>query len=314
MNNRQVKIGGTQGFNLIELMISMAIGTFLLAGVFTVYFNSNKTQRLVQDQVATLDDARFALDTISYDLRHAGIFGRRALGNKDIFRNSRIPGVTNECYAGWASDADLEPLEPVRAFNDTSPIPYLTTCTPGWTQGDVIEVRYTHGVPAGILLANTLYLNADVNQAQFFIGTTSPNIAASALDFQVVAHVYYVSNFTDQIGDNLPSLHRVSLQTGTAGPVVVDEMLLSGVRNLQVQFGVDRDRDGDLDSYMDPGDAALSDAQILFAQIWIVVQSAEHQPDLNTGVTFNIAGGPVTYGDDGYRKIMLSTVVKMRNL
>ncbi|MFW2371884.1 MAG: PilW family protein, partial [Gammaproteobacteria bacterium] len=278
----------------------------------TVYINSNKTQRLVQDQIATLDGARFALDAISYDLRQAGIFGRRAMVNNNIFLNTRIAGVSDECYAGWVSDVDTLPVEPIRAFNDTTP--YLATCTKQYAQGDVIEMRYTHGVPVGNLLANTLYLNGSINQSQFFIGTTSPNLD-DALDFQVVAHAYYISNFSDQAGDGIPSLHRVALQTGATAPVVVDEMLLSGVLDLQVQFGIDRDRDEDntLDAYVTPGDASLVDNEFLFAQIWIVVQSTEHQPQLDTSASFNIAGNTVVYANDGYRKTMLSTVVKVRN-
>lgn len=37
------------GFSLIELMISLLIGSFLMAGVFTVYINSLSSQDAVQD-------------------------------------------------------------------------------------------------------------------------------------------------------------------------------------------------------------------------------------------------------------------------
>lgn len=315
MNSKQVKITGHSGFNLIELMISMAIGTFLLAGVFTIFLNSSTSQRQVQDQIAMLDDARFALDTISYDLRHAGVFGRRTMGDKNSFNNSLIAGVSGECYPGWVSDVEND--EAVRAFNGVAN-PYPATCTQKYSRGDVLEMRYTLGTPVNNLLPNTLYLNADINQREFFIGTTSPNLSAEALDFQVVAHAYYISDYTDIVGDGIPSLHRVALQAGSAGPEVVDEMLLSGVVDLQVQFGIDydgKDENGDyiLSGYANPGDAGLAENQFLFAQVWIVVQSTEIQREFDTSVTFNIAGVDVNYVNDGYRKVLLSTVVQMRN-
>lgn len=314
MNIKQVKITGFSGFTLIELMISLVIGLFLMVGVFTVYLNSTVSQRMVQDQIGILDDARFAIETINYDLRHAGMFGRRALVDSHIFSNGAIGGVFGECVPGWASDISIEPL---RAFNDATP--YLSSCTTDYSHGDVIEMRYTLGAPVlGGLLANTLYLNASINEAQFFIGNASPNLD-NALDFQAVAHAYYVSNFTDVAGDGIPALHRVSLQTGASGPEVVDEMLLSGVVDLQVQYGIDhdgRDENGELHltGYVNPGDPALNGNQVLFAQVWIVVQSTDFQPDLDTSATFIIAGNSVVYPNDGYRKVMLSSVAKMRNL
>ncbi len=315
MNRKQVKVAGNSGFSLIELMISVAIGLFLMAGVFTVYVNSSATQRQVQDQIALLDNARFALDAISYDLRQAGLFGRRSLKDDNVFNNSAITGIDGECATGWASDISIQP---VRAFNDDSP--YKATCTPLWSKGDVIEMRYTLGTPVTTLFPKTLYLNGDINQSQFFIGATSPDISPSALDFQVVARAYYISSYTDVVGDGIPSLHRVSLQTGTSaatGPVVVDTMLLPGVIDLQIQFGIDvgSTKDFNIDMYVNPETTLLAENFPLFAQIWVVLESTNKTPDLDTDVTFNIAGSPAAYTDnDGYRKVMLSTVVDMRNL
>lgn len=315
MNSKQVEISVNQGFSLIELMISMAIGTFLLAGVFTIFLNSSTTQRQVQDQIAMMDNARFALETISYDLRHAGIFGRRAMVNDSSFNNSKIAGISGECYPGWVTDVvtvGVDKKEPVTAFDDNNPYP--GTCTQKWFRGDVLEMRYTLGAPVTNLLPNTLYLNADLNLREFFIGNTSPNIMPEALDYQVVAHSYYISKDSDTVGDGIPSLHRVSLQTGAAGPEVVDEMLLSGVYDLQVQFGIDHDGGDTLSGYVNPEDPLLIDHQFLFAQVWIVVQSTEPQREFDTGVTFNIAGETVVIPDDDYRKVLLSTVVQVRNL
>lgn len=314
MNRKQVKVAGNSGFSLIELMISIAIGLFLMAGVFTVYINSSATQRQVQDQIALLDNARFALDAISYDLRQAGLFGRRSLKDDNVFNNSAIAGVEDECVTGWASDISIKP---VRAFNDNSPYDGDDECTSQYSRGDVIEMRYTRGTPVTALFPKTLYLNGDINQSQFFIGDTSPDISDDALDFQVVARAYYISGNSD-VGDGIPSLHRVSLQTGTGtdtGPVVVDNMLLPGVIDLQVQFGIDVDGDKNIDMYVNPEDTLLDDNVILFAQIWVVLESTTRTPDLDTDVTFNIAGSSAAYNDnDGYRKVMLSTVVNMRNL
>ncbi|MEZ5479004.1 MAG: prepilin-type N-terminal cleavage/methylation domain-containing protein [Thiolinea sp.] len=60
------------GFSLVELMISMAIGLFLLAGISTVYISSKQTYA-VRDQTAELDEnARIALRTLKQHIEHAG--------------------------------------------------------------------------------------------------------------------------------------------------------------------------------------------------------------------------------------------------
>lgn len=64
-----------EGFSLIELLVAMAIGLFLLAGLVTLMANSKKNY-LQQDYSARLqENARFAMEFLSYDLRLNGYFG-----------------------------------------------------------------------------------------------------------------------------------------------------------------------------------------------------------------------------------------------
>jgi hypothetical protein len=81
---------------------------------------------------------------------------------------------------------------------------------------------------------------------------------------------------------------------------------------MQVMIGLDMDDNGTVDTYADPA----SNVQWLRArsvQIWLVVKSADQQLDLDTAASFNMGGQLVNYPNDGYRRIMLSTVVSLRN-
>ena len=64
-----------RGFSLIEMMLAMVIGIIIMGGILSVYTNTRDLQRSSEDQVNLVTDARFALETIGYDLRHAGVFG-----------------------------------------------------------------------------------------------------------------------------------------------------------------------------------------------------------------------------------------------
>lgn len=60
------------GYSLIELLISMAILTVLLAGLYSVLFQSQATFEAQQDDVAIRQQARVGVDQLTNELRLAG--------------------------------------------------------------------------------------------------------------------------------------------------------------------------------------------------------------------------------------------------
>ena len=68
-----------RGLTLVELMVTMALGLFLVGVMGTIFLGSKGTFQS-QNQVARLQEsARFSVDTISADLRMAGFQGCRGL-------------------------------------------------------------------------------------------------------------------------------------------------------------------------------------------------------------------------------------------
>jgi len=296
-----------KGFTLIELMISLLIGLFLIAGVFTVYINSSKSQRSVEVEVKMMDDARFALDVIGYDLRHAGMWGRfkesaKAEGSGII--------VAGECRTGWAVDAST----PVYGLNDPSPNPYSGVCLNDFYGGDLLESRYVMSAPVVAINPSVLYLYANYSKGTFMTGGGPVVNDGGNENYTAVAHAYYLKSWTDYKGDGVPSLHQITIQPG---PSVTDIMLLSGVEDLQIQFGVDTTNDGAVNMYVNPS-AAINWKKVISAQVWLVMRSVNKYQSIDTSVSFNqqpfsSTGGTVTYGNDGYRRTMVNTVVQLRN-
>ena len=99
------------------------------------------------------------------------------------------------------------------------------------------------------------------------------------------------------------------------GPALQNQTLLSGVVDLQVQFGVDATGDKVVDRYVDPS-AGLDASTILAAKIWLIMRSDKIQKGVDTSKSFSIAGQTATtYGGvDGYRHFMVTSVVNLRNL
>ncbi len=309
LSQKHIQLQAQHGFSLVELMISMAIGLFLMAGVFTVYINTRDSQQMVADEVGMLDEARFALEVMSYDLRHAGGFGR--INEPELVDYSLANGlIANDCGANASGvDWTLDAYSLVYAYDEGTGdgVKNIATCATNYLRGDTLEVRYALGTPVVALQSNKLYLNSDVHGATYFIGNTPPDVTKQ--NFEAVANAYYISSDSYAAGDGIPSLRRVSLQPG---PVISDQMILSGVEDLQVMYGLDMDDDGSVDTYSDPAPAIVWDS-IRSVQIWLVVRSTDLQPDLDTTASYTMAGQVFNYPNDGYRRVMLSTLVSLRN-
>ena len=75
MNPLADKIGRARGFSLVELMVAMVIGLLILAAVSMILVNSKKNYT-TQDSLARLqENARFAIQFLTRDIRMAGYYG-----------------------------------------------------------------------------------------------------------------------------------------------------------------------------------------------------------------------------------------------
>ena len=75
---------GTQrGVTLVELMISLLIGSILLLGVVSLFIGSSQTQRVQQHLNYISEDIRFLSEFLSYDVRMAGYEGECDAGDLD---------------------------------------------------------------------------------------------------------------------------------------------------------------------------------------------------------------------------------------
>ena len=328
------------GFSLIEMMLAMVIGLIIMAGVMQVYITSRDTQRVSEDQIEMLSNARFVLETIAYDLRHTNMWGRQ--NNGALLACQKTGGLSLVCPPGKempAAEADCEVgnyinvLRPLFASDDSSP--YTATCTsqsykPGT---DVLTVGYadTNQIATSALAAGVAYLRTSLTGGAFFVGT-GPNVLpdmplipgwdddTKSSNHAVVSRAYYASDYAYVPGDGIPSLRRSDL---VAGPAVSSELLVPGVEEFQLEFGVDigtngnqgGDRDGQVDAYVKASNVANWSLDVVTARIWLLMRAAHrNEDDLYAGAeTFNLGGKVVVAPDDGHLRYLVSGVVKMRN-
>ncbi len=322
------------GFSLVELMVAMVVGLIIIGGVFSLHSTTQKTQRANEAQMDMVADARFAIEMISYDLRHAGMWGAT---NRDGLIECRTGDasdascvspivITDDCNPGWA----LNLGQAVFAIDGIA-APFTNNCItatqPHQANTDILEIRYADGNPSIAPVANQIYIRSNFVTGRVFVadGVAAPQLNANdplpppvnnqTNNHRLHAYAYYISNFTDGTADDndgIPSLRRVALVNG---PALQNQLVISGVSDLQVQFGEDVTGDQVVDRYVNP--AGVNNwLNVYAAKIWLVMRSDREQTGVNIAPqTFNIAGAPVTLGAaDNFRYFMVTSVVNLRNL
>lgn len=92
------------GFSLIELMIAMLLGLFLLGGVLTVFASNQHTAQLKQRLDGAQEAVRFGSYTISRLVRNADVFTADSTSSRLVLRFPpdimNVPGCTHANIVG----------------------------------------------------------------------------------------------------------------------------------------------------------------------------------------------------------------------
>ena len=224
-------------------------------------------------------------------------------------------------------------LRPLFGSDDSNP--YSVTCaSQSYKPGtDLLNVGYadTNRIATSALASGVAYLRTSLAGGAFFVGTGPNSLPDMPLipgwdydekssNHAVVSRVYYVSDYAYVPGDGIPSLRRTDL---AAGPTVNSELLVPGVEDFQLEYGVDigingvqgSDRDGQIDAYVKASSVVNWSLDIVTVRIWLLLRAAHRDEDglyLETE-TFNMGGKAVVTPGDGYARSLVSSVVKMRN-
>ena len=310
---------------MIETMVAMAISSVLILGAISVYNNARSNYRTAENLARLQESLRFATDTMDQDIRLAGFWGR----TNEAARLQVNAGVRILCDANdvtlWAigSNAVLSRDIAVDADDDNYNLPCPGNNPRG--NSDVLVIRRVDTDPTTVPTPNRVQaLSGSVGGRIFANGPADVPLASVDPDRQqvsdVIVNAYYVSN-RSKYDSNLPSLRRRSL----VGETMQDQEIIAGVENLQVQFGIDRDRDGRLDGYVDGDHAAKRDDNIVAVRLWLLVrgdadETAQGYRDTNVYTTPDADGftvvptpGPLGLYPDNHRRFAFTKTIMLKN-
>jgi type IV pilus assembly protein PilW len=308
------------GFGLIELLVALVIGAFLITGAITIYAQSRSTFRASEEVSRLQETARYAMSFLESDIRMANYWGLNNRPEYIINRAGQPDAPTGSwvnalCGDSWPIDLDNY----VQAFDDNKGL----ACIPSvLASSDVVVVRRTAEQPVGgSLTANALYLQTSRLQGTLFLSDPdclNPQSAAcipsgylppQSQSSQVLVHGYYVTNNAA----NVPTMRRVRL---VAGPAVLNEEIIPGVEDMQVELGVDNNADTTAD-YFAAANLVPASASIVAVRIWVRVRSAEADFQFTDGRTYTYSNVTYTPGSAGnanrFRRMLMTKTIQLRN-
>ncbi|MDH3587361.1 MAG: PilW family protein [Gammaproteobacteria bacterium] len=315
--------GGRQhGITLVELMVALAIGSFLMIGAIQIYSQSRQAFTINESIARVQETAQFALDTIEADLRMASNWGRtsRALsidGRTMIGQpNPKTLAVPLDCGEDWS----IELGTPVDGFDNVMGL----TCpaqNAAQANSDVLTVRRA-SVNAVPLQAGRLQIQTTRIQGEIFDdGNTPPQFdPLQSATHNLMVSSYYVDANSDLI-PGVPTLRRKVLGIQGLNSAVFDQEIAPGVENLQIQFGIDMNEDNTVDRYVDPGDEIYNPeapgyspgARVLTARVWLVVRGLTREAGVDDQRAYNPGNVNLGTFNDEIRRMQVSKTILLRN-
>jgi type IV pilus assembly protein PilW len=348
-----------RGMSLIELLVAMTIGVVLIFGAAQVYMDSSKTYGINESTARLQENARYALSVLEPDIRMANYWG--LLKGADVI-DGKAPQFVGGAAAApsplggaaattCGSNFGLDLQRYIEGTNDS----YTRTggCAPFGTampNADTVTVRRastaldnTAAASGPLRICSTRTAGALVTDST---GGLCAGVPTDAQINDLIVHLYYVDKTSSQPG--VPSLRRKFL-TATATPDFQDEEIVSGVEDMQIQYGVDPTggsgvTGGAATQYLDAGTQLTNllngTAQIVSVRIWILTRADAPETgftdnriyeygdrlaangttgDLTIAADSNKAYQPSLSADNTftgvkhYRRLLISRTIQIRN-
>jgi type IV pilus assembly protein PilW len=265
MTRRPISPQRQRGVSLVELMVGLAVGLMLVAGLAVLYANASGSATELEKSLRQIENGRYAVDLLAEDLSMAGYFGEAIAEG--------MTASVSPCSDSAAVLADLRakaaagPAQLSFGVQGLTPdeaaaLPCLANHRAG-TPAVVVRRLDAKFVATGAMAADTLYVQSSLNAAE-----TTATYAVSALASDLknmlgatntvrryVSRVYYLADCSDCAHDTIPTLKRAELQ----GSTVVVNALAEGIESLGFDYGFDTNGDGTPDSWVGlSGGAAAS--------------------------------------------------------
>jgi type IV pilus assembly protein PilW len=258
-----------KGFTMIELMISLVLGLFVISVVITVFVQSKRNFNQDEQIARMQENGRYALLLLSREVAHAGFLG----GMSAVDSVTTSETFSDSC-ADWFNPL-AKPVEIMTAATASS-----KTCFSGETISSgtpVMAIKRTVGKSTTTPEANKLYFRTS-GQGGTIIKTAAAGTSPGGFeDWEYTVEIYYIKgDDSDGDGTVLPGLFRKRLVvTGGAISVTDDGLMVPGINNFGVQYGIDTSGDGIANQYQIASGFAGDLSKVVSSRVSVLASSTK---------------------------------------
>jgi type IV pilus assembly protein PilW len=296
-------VSGQAGVTLIELMVALTISTVLIFGATQVYLRSRNTYQSNESVTRLQESARYAMSIVEVDVRNANYFGLTKSAYK--FAGQAVqalplgavaPGpAANVCGNNFAIDLNTAIQGDDNSYVLSASRQLGCDALSGWTTtavttADTLTIRRASIITQTAFTNNTLQLcsGRGVDNTLFSTAGACLPIPNGQIN-NLIVNAYYVDQNSAQAA-GLPSLRRKAL---APGPAFIDEEVIAGVEDMQIQFGIEAvnpavGATGQPSSYINPR-ALLANEQVVAVRLWLLVRSDSPEPGFSDNRCYEYA-------------------------
>lgn len=306
------------GLSLVELMVSLIIGMFLLLGLTTLIVEQSSTRTELEKASRQIENGRYAMQLLHDDIQMAGFYGAYAPA-ADAAVTYTTPDPCDMAVLGWN---DVTPTVPVGIFGYEASDATPACLTNRLANTPILVVRRTTTATTdiGSAVADTHYLQVSrcdkenrpfvmaSSVAAFTLHTKDCGTSISPLHKYIV-RIYYISSAAP---DYIPTL-SVSEFVDGARTVIP---LVEGIENMQFEYGLDKalPADGTPDEYDDDPDSNEW-KDVVAVRVYLLARNIETTAGYTDNKTYNLGPAASAVAPGGaYKRHAYSELIRVANV
>ena len=321
-----------RGVSLVELMVAIAIGLVLVAGMVTLFANASSSTNEIDKSIRQIENGRYAAELLSENISVAGYYGE--LTTESLSLVSPTACATAPNLLGWDNGLTAVPVVA------TAPLPMTgisavnaaaLTCLTNHKAGTIaLVLRHldTTFIAPGIATDGNLHLQTsrcttDPVATRFIASTVSAGFTLKDIDCaaankvqRYVTRLYYIATCNECGVDTIPTLKRVELQSGQ----LVVSPLVEGIEDMAFDYGFDTNNDGLPDTYRTglSGTAGAQDnnwQNVVGIRMHLLSRSTEPSADFTDSKSYSL-GLSGTRGpfNDHYKRRAYTMTTRLNNV
>ncbi|MFB1487587.1 MULTISPECIES: PilW family protein [unclassified Thiocapsa] len=320
------------GLTMVEILVALALGLFLMAGILSVYLGSKQTYRVVEALARSQENGRYAVELLGRTVRMAGFVGCARLDNSlpvniivdkpplgiepEDFHKSFIQIDVDEDVADlMASGTDVlvvrggGPMARLDAEKVKNANAKIDLNADDWEAGDILIISDC----AGVDIFRATNVSKDPNEMGITVAHASnrnePNELSKTYTIGADVMSYRETTFfiaESQAADCTEPCRGLWRRLGGEDP----QEILQGVENMQILFGIGTRA---LDNYMTAEEVEDADAwgRVVAVRINLLLVSPEDNlVESPRSIVFN---GEELEPDDRRLRRALTTTIAIRN-